>query len=632
MKRSSLSIAVLFVSIFFGSQTLEAQSINVHFVVSPELDTFPISPFIYGANAQGDDSTAGITAQRGGGNRWTGYNWETNASNAGTDYLNESDDYMTYTLPSNSQHLAAVVPWLFHKEAKRIGAYSVVTLPLAGYVAADISGVVTAAQVAPSTRWRQVRYAKGAPFKLAPDSTDGFVYVDEEVNFLTQSLGMSDTGGIRGYNCDNEPALWPSTHPRIHPTATTCAEVITKDSALALAVKAVDPHAEVFGPVSYGFAEYLNNQTAPDWANYSKYGRWIDAYLVKMKQAETASGKRLLDVLDLHWYPEAQGKSSTGQLTRITGSDVKDEGIARARMDAPRSLWDSSYTENSWIGQYYSPVALLPWLNASIAKNYPGTKLSFTEYDYGGEHQISGAIATADVLGIFGRYHVYMSNHWGTIDNFLASGFRIFRNYDGKYSAFGNISVTATTDKIDSTSIYAARRTADPNTLDIVAINKSSVATVYADIRVASANSYTSARAFMLQSDTTLIKESAPLASISNNEFSYTLPPLSVTHFVLARSAAGVSASGEVASWSIRSAVASANRITIHFDGTLLSQPEILVQDVLGRTLLTSTIQNPITTNGSITLSANHLPSGALFISVRTRAQTARYKLVVGSD
>jgi hypothetical protein len=192
--------------------------------------------------------------------------------------------------------------------------------------------------------------------------------------------------------------------------------------------------------------------------------------------------------------------------------------------------------------------------------------------------------------------------------------------------------VTATTDKIDSTSIYAARRTADPNTLDIVAINKSSVATVYADIRVASANSYTSARAFMLQSDTTLIKESAPLASISNNEFSYTLPPLSVTHFVLARSAAGVSASGEVASWSIRSAVASANRITIHFDGTLLSQPEILVQDVLGRTLLTSTIQNPIATNGSITLSANHLPTGALFISVRTRAQTARYKLVVGSD
>ena len=36
-----------------------------------------------------------------------------------------------------------------------------------------------------------------------------------------------------------------------------------------------------------------------------------------MKAADTAAGKRLVDYLDLHWYPEA-----TGGGVRITGTDT----------------------------------------------------------------------------------------------------------------------------------------------------------------------------------------------------------------------------------------------------------------------------------------------------------------------
>ena len=47
----------------------------------------PISPLIYGVNSMSDLSTNRPTMLRPGGNRWTAYNWENNASNAGSDWL-----------------------------------------------------------------------------------------------------------------------------------------------------------------------------------------------------------------------------------------------------------------------------------------------------------------------------------------------------------------------------------------------------------------------------------------------------------------------------------------------------------------------------------------------------------------
>jgi hypothetical protein len=618
----------LAISLLFGTSPLFAQAITVHFNIAPEQDTFLISPYIYGSNGQSDDSTANITALRLGGNRLSGYNWETGASNAGTDYLNQSDDYLTYQLPQADQSKLGIVPIAFQQQAKKIGAYTLSTLPAAGYVAADESGVVSAAETAPSARWRQVVYQKGAPYSMTPDLTDGFVYDDEEVNYLVKTLGASNAGGIQGYDCDNEPALWPSTHPRIHPNQTTCAEVISRDSAVALAVKSVDPHAEVFGPVCYGFEEYYNNQAAPDWDNYSSYGRWLDAYLAKMHAAEIANGKRLLDVLDLHFYSDAQGYSSTGQLTDISSSDEGDPGIARARMDAPRSLWDSSYTENSWIGQNFSPVALLRWFNAAIAQYYPGTKLSFSEFDYGGEHQISGAIATADVFGIFGKYHVYMANHWGTVDSYLASAYKIFRNYDGNNGAYGDIGGSATTDNIDSTSIYVARRTNDPDHLDIIAINKSEAASATANVAIKSATSYTSARAFMLQQSSPALSEAAPIASITANSFTFSLPALSITHFVLARANASVSSQSIASHWSIKSAVATSVGVKINLEGTLGDGVQMELRDVLGRTLAQSSVSSPTSSHASLTLPVHSLANGAYFVEVRSGGITQGWKLI----
>src|SRR6185503_13164335 len=316
--------------------------------INTSADRHAISPLIYGVNQ--DFSTVDrLPARRLGGNRTTGYNWENNASNAGSDFQHFSDAFMCSNsgIPSNiCNSTPGVVYTKFHDQSIAQGAYSLLTLQMAGYVSKDKNGPVAESETAPSSRWDPAIFAKGAPFATTPDLTDNAVYMDELVNFLVQRYGPSTSPtGVRGYSLDNEPALWPFTHPRIHPAKPTYREMIDRTVQLSKAVKAVDPHAEIFGSAAYGFAEYLNLQDAPDKDTEGAGYRWfIDYYLDKLRQAEQTSGQRLLDVLDVHWYPEARGGGR-----RITFEGTGDADTQRARMQAPRTLWDPTYTEDSWI-------------------------------------------------------------------------------------------------------------------------------------------------------------------------------------------------------------------------------------------------------------------------------------------
>ena len=511
-----------------------AAQINVSFNINTANEQHPISNLIYGSNGQSSDWDQNITARRLGGNRLTGYNWENNYSNAGTDYINESDNYLPYSLnlPTNEYLKPNAVYNAFHDTSLAMGCYTVVTLPLAGYVAADGSGTVSAGETAPSPRWRAVVNQKGSAFSLIPDTTDGYIYVDECLNNLVQHYGAaSSQTGIKAYEMDNEWALWSSTHPRIHPLQPTITEAIQKSQNLAKAIKISDSTAEVFGPADYGYASFLQFQNAADWGNYSAFGNFMNAYLYNMKLASDTFGKRTLDVLDVHWYPEAEGQTDNAGLDRVTNGST-DKGVAIARMQCPRTLWDSTYVENSWIGQYYSPCVYVRALQNGIANYYPNTKLAFTEFDYGAPNHFSGGIATADVLGIFGKYNVYFSSHWGPLTGYLASAYQIFRNYDGGKSVFGNMHVMASTTDIVNSSVYASVESADTNVLHIIAINKNYDSALVANFNITAANAFDTADIWGFDSTSSGITNRGS-ASVANNQFMFSIPPLSVYHFVL---------------------------------------------------------------------------------------------------
>ena len=500
--------------------------------VAVDQDRAPISPYVYGSNQ--DDGTSRWTVRRYGGNRLTGYNWESNCSSAGSDYQQSSDDYLISSAGLTAAD--AAIPGRaithFHDQSIAMGAQSIVTLQMAGYVAADCAGTVSAADVAPSRRWVRVEPRKGTAFSLTPDRTDGVVYMDELVNMLVQRYGgAASSQGVRWYSLDNEPALWSSTHPRIHPQPVGAAELVDRSIALASAVKAVDANARIIGPAAYGISEYVSLQDAPDWPAVKGDAEWfIDYYLARMRAAEPTAGRRLLDVLDVHYYPEAIGDH------RITDGAATTSADEAARLQAPRTLWDASYHENSWVGQYMGAyLPLLPRLQRSIAQRYPGTGLAISEYDFGGGATISGGIAQADVLGILGRAGVQLATRWGIApsDVYAAAGFKLYRDYDGQGGSFGNTSVRATTSDTARASVYASIVDADASVLHLILLNRDQHDTLSMRVRVTGGATYGSARAWSFGAGRPTIAAQGAVGGASATGVTLPVAPLTAVHLVL---------------------------------------------------------------------------------------------------
>jgi hypothetical protein len=278
--------------------------------------------------------------------------------------------------------------------------------------------------------------------------------------------------------------------------------------------------------VNYGWGGYTDLQGAPDAGGRD----FLNFYLQSMATAGTTAGRRLLDALDVHWYPEAQGGG-----VRITNND-NSAAVVAARKQAPRSLWDPGYIETSWITQCCSggAIQLLPRLKGKIAANYPGTKLAITEYNYGGADHISGAIAQADVLGIFGREGLYAATLWPleSNNNFIYGGFEIFRNYDGANGSFGDTSVRATNSDSVGASVYASVNAGNAARMVLVAINKGDSAQS-AGIAVTHTALFHTAQVYTLTSVNSVPQRQADINITLTNAFQYSMPANSVTTLVL---------------------------------------------------------------------------------------------------
>ena len=168
------------------------------------------------------------------------------------------------------------------------------------------------------------------------------------------------------YILDNEPMLWNSTHRDVHPEPTTYDELLAKTIAYGTVIRRADPEAKIAGPAEWGWLAY--HYSAKDAAagvflrpDRRQHGDvpLIPWYLRKLREHEQRTGTKVLDILDVHYYPMADGVHS-GQT---------DPATAARRIRSTRSLWDPTYKDESWIGER---MRVLPLLREWIAENYPG--------------------------------------------------------------------------------------------------------------------------------------------------------------------------------------------------------------------------------------------------------------------
>src|SRR5262249_51485881 len=144
--------------------------------------------------------------------------------------------------------------------------------------------------------------------------------------------------------------------------------------------------------------------------------------------------------------------------------------MSNLRNRSTRSLWDPNYTDASWIND---KVKLIPRIRGWVNTYYPGLQIGITEYNWGAENAINGATTQADIYGIFGREGLDMATRWTTPEASTPTykAMKMFRNYDGNGSGFGDTSVSASVPDPDSLSSFAAVRSSD-GALTVMIINK----------------------------------------------------------------------------------------------------------------------------------------------------------------
>jgi Glycoside hydrolase family 44/Fibronectin type III domain len=525
-----------------NSAQASAAPVNAPADVTVTIDptkTKPISPWIYGINFYSGVSGAPphLTFDRAGGNRWTAYNWETNASNAGSDYIYNNDNYLS----SSNVPAEAVRSFIAGDQAS--GTAGLVTFQLQGLVSADENGPVSVANPPDLTRFKRVVNKKSTlssvPFTVTPDTTDAYVYMDEFLWALDQKLP-----GIFGANpahptfvsLDNEPELWNSTHLEVQGrTPVTSDNYIAKTIDLTKALKDQFPNLLIFGPVHYGFQGIYNWQgelsATPSGANW-----FPDKYLPAISTASAAYGKPLVDVYDFHWYAEVYDASGTRILN--LSNNLTDAQV-QLIVQSPRNLWDPTFRDdnnsNPWIynelGQ--APINILGRLQAKINAEFPSMKVAITEYENGGWNHIAGTIAQADNLGIFGSQGVFAANFWppGGTYSYVLAGFRAFRGFDGANANFGDTSLQATSSNVKNVVVYASSDSTTPGRIIFVAINRSTSSQV-----TAITGEPLSGTARLYQMTASLAQGQNPVEpvpsgqmAVSGSSITITLPPLSVT-------------------------------------------------------------------------------------------------------
>ncbi|QRK10869.1 glycoside hydrolase family 44 protein [Archangium violaceum] len=450
-------------------------------VVDCAASSHPISPLIYGIAFNNlrelKDShqwELGATARRWGGNPTTRYNWKLgNVWNTANDYF-----FRNIVLGTSPQYTYDT----FLQSNLQRGMQSALTVPIIGWVAKD------------STSVSFPKSLFGVQQKMDPDVTEAGNGISPSGDALTPPLPtqtsveappafihewvrtIREKDKTRGrsvhmYILDNEPMLWNTTHRDVHPEPATYDELLERTIAYGTAVRQADPDAVIAGPAEWGWTNYYNSAAdlAPGGNKKDRkaHGNMplLAWYLKKLHEHEKQTGTRLLDVVDVHFYPQGEGIG-------FEERGATDPDTSARRIRSTRALWDPKYKDESWIDD---KIELIPRIKRWIAENYPGRGLSIGEYNFGATGHMSGGLAQAEALGRFAEQNL-TSAFLFTYPPYRSPAFwafRAYRNFDGKGGRFQDNFVPSKFDKESDTqgmSLFASRSD-DGKRLVAIALN-----------------------------------------------------------------------------------------------------------------------------------------------------------------
>jgi hypothetical protein len=487
-------------------------STNVAVNINTLANRHQISPYIYGINTLNSSDITNLSPAlaRFGGNEASNYNWKLFTYNAGGDWFFE--DFNLGNPNGTPVDSVAMTQY-----AVNAGSQMLTTMPMLGWVAKE-------SENGSNHNWSFSVATYGAQCKTDPGNPDAgngqkpdcqtHVTTNASTNAyypLVDTAGDCTTGNClfrnewaaalatafgngtcsvpyeqitscHFYDMDNEPEIWDGSHADVHPNHPGYTELSNLFETEGAALKTWDPSAVRFGPITCCWNYLWSAGPTGDDKNAHAGIDYAPWWLNQIYWLDQINGARTLDVFDVHSY---------------VGDNVDTTGFTNSQLRAAagkvyRTYWDPLYENSGYDADWITTTQpnrgvtfLIPRLKALVNAIYPGTPLSFSEWESflvpQGEWDFATALSDADAFGVMGREGLSFSTRWGgpsATDGTTNQphpnyqSFKLYTNYDGATHGFGTLSVSdQSSANPDLFASYAALD-ATGTTMTIMVLNK----------------------------------------------------------------------------------------------------------------------------------------------------------------
>ncbi len=630
MKTLSLLASLLLLVLQPG----KAQNITVH--VNANEGRLPVSPYIFGRNNNLSDNAASPTtaanislykeaglrfARENGGNNATKYNWRRKLTSHPDWYNNVYEhnwDFAAQDIQSRMPGLQ--VMWAFQLIGKAAGSktsnfndWSYNSSQWWSGVGQNLAG---GGQVNPAGGSQAL--VNGNPDlyleNWTADSATGIL----KHWFWPGGLGMDNRQFVY-WSMDNEPEIWNGTHDDVMPSLLSASAFM--DSYFAVAKKAREryPQIRLTGPVPANEWQWYR------WGdqNLTIEGRpycWLEYFIKRVADEQKSSGIRLLDVLDIHWYPSESSNADLVQLHRV----FYDETYVYPGANGVKTVnggWDNSQTKE------FIFKRINDWLLLHFGENH-GIGLGLTECDINTSDPNIVSVVYASMLGTFANNGVEVFTPWSWKKGMWET-LHLFSRYTKP------IKVKATSSNDVTVSGYATVNSSS-DSMTVVLVNRDLSASRTATVNLTgfsvSNGSYQILELSSLPSTETFISHTSnalknKTVTVTANSFNITLPALSTTAVILKGTATGIEDDQQDLSdlnslWVFPNPAS--GEIKIHLPDHVSGNIKLKYTDLSGNTVLTMDAEN----NSEIDLSETGLVSGLYIISADYQGHTWSTKLL----
>jgi len=508
-----------------------------------------VLPYIYGRNnsfansfgtaSSASDNTffkeAGLRfARENGGNNATKYNWRKKISSHPDWYNNVYDhdwDVLSQNIVTNVPDMQ--VMWAFQLIGKVASNknnnfndwsynqsqwWSGCTQNLAGGGTVNTSGGSTA-----TVNGNPTLYTMDWP----ADSTA------EVLNhwFGSNGIGLNPTN-FQYWDMDNEPEIWSGTHDDVMPTQITASAFMDKYFAVAKKARALYPDIKICGPVTANEWQWYKWGSETLYIN-GKYYSWLEYFLKRVADEEKATGIKLLDVVDIHWYPGESADADVLQLHRI----FYDKTYVYPGANGVKTInggWDTSQTKE------YIFQRINDWLTQYFGANH-GITIGLSETGINSTNTNVNSVLYASMLGTFANNGVEFFTPW-TWKVGMWETLHLFSRYAK------NNSVTSTSTLENTVSAYTTV-TSNADSMTVILVNRDLSSTHKVTVNLSNFSvtdgTYNTIQLASLPTTETFVSHNSnalkkSTVTVSGNSFSIVLPTISTTAIILKSSTAGI--------------------------------------------------------------------------------------------